>query len=288
MVDGPGRYVSSLASTSARLYHQVVVVAESATDKGPAVDVERRGTLIPPDELHVWSASLERSPVLVAQLRVLLTGDERERASRFRFERDRSRYIVGRGLLRILLGRYLGVAPADVRFEYGAFEKPRLAGGELWFNLSHSGTIALFAFSARGEVGIDVELDDADFAGERIAERFFSPAEVRALRSLPAPQQARAFLHCWTRKEAFIKARGDGLSLALDSFDVTLEPGSPAVLLRTAWSDDEPGHWQLLDLSDPGSGYVAAVAIRSEGWRVINRRVPDNFHDDTLTRQEER
>jgi 4'-phosphopantetheinyl transferase len=203
-------------------------------------------------------------------MRGVLCGEELGRADRFRFERDRSRFIVGRALLRELLGRYTGCAPGEIAFRYGEFQKPMLADGP-WFNLSHSGPIALYAISAAGEVGIDVELYDPSFARERIAERFFSPAEVRALRSLPLDAQPRAFLSCWTRKEAFIKARGDGLSLALDSFDVTLAPDLPAALLRTAWCADEPKRWRIDDLSDRKAGYVAAVAVRGDGWRVVDR-----------------
>jgi 4'-phosphopantetheinyl transferase len=184
---------------------------------------------------------------------------------------------VGRGLLRRLLGEYLGIGAADVRFAYGPNDKPRLATETLHFNLSHSGALALYAFNRSDEVGIDVELDEGDYARERIAERFFSSSETATLRSLPVDLQPRAFLTCWTRKEAFIKARGDGLSLALDSFDVSLKPDTPAAVLRTEWCADEPGQWWLGDLSDPGKGYIAAVAVKSHGWRVIRRRVPDHL-----------
>ncbi len=232
---------------------------------------------LPADEVHVWRASLERPVEVVGRMRRLLADDERARADRFRFERDRSRYTVGRALLRSLLGRYLGSAPEDVQFEYGAYDKPHLAGAGPWFNLSHSGTVALYALTTAAEVGIDVELDDADFARERIAERFFSPAEVAVLRSLPESRQPRAFLNCWTRKEAFIKARGDGLSLPLDSFDVTLAPAAPAALVRTAWSREEPGRWRLQDLSDRHAGYIAALALRCDGPRVVKQRTVDNI-----------
>lgn len=233
--------------------------------------------MLPAGEVHVWRASLQRPMQTVERMRLLLARDERDRADRFRFERDRSRYIVGRALLRGLLGRYLDTAPEALEFQYGEFQKPALRSGP-WFNLSHSGPIALYAFSGAGELGIDVEIEDADFASERIAERFFSPAEVSVLRSLPAEAQPRAFLRCWTRKEAFIKARGDGLlSLALDSFDVTLAPGAPAALLRTAWCSEEPGQWRLEDVSDRKAGYIAAVAIRGDGWRVVQRQVADTI-----------
>src|SRR5207302_1414642 len=203
---------------------------------------------LPADEVHVWRAVLRRPRESVERMRRVLADDERHRADRFRFERDRSRYIIGRALLRGLLARYLNVMPGELEFQYGEFNKPALASGP-WFNLAHSGSVALYALSSASEIGIDVELDDADFARERIAERFFSPTEVAALRALPAKLQPRAFLTCWTRKEAFIKARGDGLSLPLDSFDVTLAPDSPAALLRTAWCGEEPDRWCLRDLS---------------------------------------
>lgn len=203
-------------------------------------------------------------------MRGLLSADERERADRLRFERDRRRYVVGRALLRTLLARYTAAPAEELAFGYGELGKPWLDAGPS-FNLSHSGDVALYAFAAAGELGVDVELDDADFATDRIAERFFSPAEVSALRSLPPAAQPRAFLRCWTRKEAFVKARGDGLSLALDSFDVTLAPDEPAALLRTAWSRREPREWQIEDLSDPGGGYVAALAIRAYETCLVRR-----------------
>lgn len=244
-------------------------MADIVAPGGPmAAGVTPAPVALQTDEVHVWQASLDREGAEVSRLRGLLAADERARADRFRFERDRSRYTVGRGVLRILLGRYLDLPAQDVAVEYGSFHKPRLADGRLWFNVSHSGPLAMFAFTTAGEVGIDVELDDRDFAQERIAERFFSPAEVSALRSLPQPLQPLGFLTCWTRKEAFIKARGDGMSLALDSFDVTLDPGAPALLLRTAWSEVEPRQWSFRDISDPSAGYVAAVAVRGDGLRL--------------------
>ena len=205
-------------------------------------------------EVHVWRARLDRAHGDVERLAALLSADERDRAARFKFERDRGRYVVGRGLLRTLLASYVGCSPASLEFEYGEFSKPRLAGPGPAFNLSHSGPVALYAVCDQGELGIDVEVEDADYSREAIAERFFSPAEVEVLRSLPRDQQPRAFLTCWTRKEAFIKARGDGLSLALDSFDVTLDPSVAPAVLRTAWAPAEPSRWQLHDLSDAGEG----------------------------------
>jgi 4'-phosphopantetheinyl transferase len=240
------------------------------------------------DELHIWEASLDPSPTTVTALRATLSEAEEARADRFRFARDRSRYIVGRGLLRGLLASYLGIAPREVRFTYGAYDKPHLENGGLWFNLSHSGSVALYAFNTRAEVGIDVELDDGDFSKDLIAERCFSPTETASLRALPQDLQPRAFLTCWTRKEAFIKARGDGLNLPLDSFDVTLTPWQPAALTRTAWSSDEPTEWSLLDVSDSEGQFIAAVAGRTKSWRVISRRVAEVVDNEILNDQEDR
>ena len=243
---------------------------EGAGGQALALEDPVRSWALSEGEVHVWRTSLERPAETVRRMRSVLARDEQRRADRFRFERDRSRYIVGRALLRTLLARYLQTEAGELEFEYGEFRKPALRDGP-WFNVSHSGPIALYAFTSAGEIGIDVELDNADFARERIAEQFFSPAEVSVLRSLPPEAQPRAFLTCWTRKEAFIKARGDGLSLALNSFDVTLAPGAPAALLRTAWCSEEPRQWRLRDLSDDGAGYIAAVALRGERWRIVER-----------------
>jgi 4'-phosphopantetheinyl transferase len=257
-----------------------IVDVQSAIDSGDVAaraltfDDRGRGWELPLREVHVWRASLVRSAGTVQRLRRLLSKDELLRADRFRFERDRSRYIVGRALLRGLLANYLQSTPEGLTFEYGEFGKPTLRGGP-WFNLSHSGSVALYAFSGAGEIGIDVELEEPSRTRGRVAERFFSPAEISALRTLPLEAQPRAFLACWTRKEAFIKARGDGLSLALDSFDVTLAPDAPAELLRTAWCREEPGRWRMQDLSDHQAGYIAAVALRGQGWRVVERQIVD-------------
>lgn len=233
---------------------------------------------LPDGVIDVWQASLDRTEPELSALRQVLSDDERDRAARFRFERDRTRYITGRGLLRLLLGAYTGQPARRIAFAYGTFDKPRLAQPGPEFNLSHSGSVALFAFSRALELGIDVELEADDFDRLAIADRFFSPSEVAVLRALPEAAQPRAFLRCWTRKEAFIKARGDGLQLPLDSFDVTLDDASPA-LVRTAWSPTEAGHWSLHDLSAPGEGHIAALAVRCSGQRLVCRTVPAPLGD---------
>ncbi len=167
-----------------------IVDVLSAIDRGEeaaralAFDDAPGGWDLPLRDVHVWRASLARPADTVARMRSLLAAEELARADRFRFERDRSRYIVGRALLRRLLANYCQAAPGELTFEYGQFDKPALSGGP-WFNLSHSGSVALYAFSTAGEIGIDVELERAGRSRGRVAERFFSPAEVSVLRALP-------------------------------------------------------------------------------------------------------
>ena len=223
------------------------------------------------DEIHVWRASLEGSPALVQRLQRTLTPDEAARAARFYFERDRTHYIVARGVLRSILGRYLGTEPGQLRFSYTSYGKPALISTSgmrtLNFNLSHSHEIALVAVTRGREIGVDVEHLRADFAGAEIAERFFSAAENVALRALPPELRVEGFFTCWTRKEAYIKARGEGLSHPLDQFDVSLVPGGPAQLLRTRGDPRDLRRWSLKELY-PGPGYVAALAAEGHGWRL--------------------
>ena len=153
----------------------------------------------------------------------LLSPDERERAERFRFDRDRSRFIARRGILRALLAQRLGETPSALRFTSNRYGKPALAGGGCDFNLSHSRGFALYAFSEIA-VGCDIEFHDPRFLADMIPERLFSAEEVRELRAFPVAHQTAAFFDAWTRKEAYIKARGLGLALPLDSFEVSLAP----------------------------------------------------------------
>jgi 4'-phosphopantetheinyl transferase len=214
----------------------------------------------------VWSANLRRE---AAPFEALLSQDELARADSFYFCRDRRRFVVGRGIVRVLLGGYLDRDPVSLVFSYGEHGRPALDG--VAFNVSHSAEHAVIAISDRGDVGIDIEELRPEPAEEQVAERFFSPLEVSKLRRLPREEQPRAFLNCWTRKEAFIKALGDGLSLALDSFDVTLEPDEEPALTRTAWSSSEHESWRIRDLSGHFPGYVAALATRGTGESVVVR-----------------
>lgn len=228
------------------------------------------------NEVHVWSRELGVDADRLEHLARVLSPDERERAGRFRFQRDRDRFISGRGQLRELLGRYLD-RPADaLSFRYSPYGKPAVDGlSELYFNVSHSGQRVLYAFSSTSEVGVDVELLRANALDGRVAEHFFAPREVQALRSLPSSLHVLGFLTCWTRKEAFIKARGEGLSLPLQDFEVTLTPGEPPKLLRTVWDPTEAEEWELRDLSELCPGAVAALAVRSQGTEFAVRSYRD-------------
>jgi 4'-phosphopantetheinyl transferase len=223
------------------------------------------------DEVHVWRATLSRATVEVEALKGLLSEDELRRAERFHFPHDRTSFVVARGTLREILSLYAGLPPELLRLGYNAFGKPELVGapGEtrVRFNLSHSGGLALYAVAAGREVGVDIEAVRESVPCEELAERFFSRREAAALLALPAGDRRRAFFECWTRKEAYIKARGEGLSLPLDSFDVSLAPGESAALLATR--DDRPGaaRWSMRELR-AGTGYAAAVAVEGGGWRL--------------------
>lgn|SRR2546423_4482922 len=223
------------------------------------------------NEVHVWRASLMRREEEMVTLLRSLSEDELRRAYRFRFPRDQARFIAARGILRGILGRYLHTPPECVRFGYNAYGKPELLdeeeGARLRFNLSHAGRVALFAVASEREVGVDVETIRDDFACAEVAARFFSRREVEALAGLPARSFVRAFFNCWTRKEAYVKARGMGLSLPLDCFDVSLAPGEPTALLGTRGDEPEATHWSLREI-EVGATHVAAVAVEGGEWRL--------------------
>jgi len=223
---------------------------------------------LPRDEVHVWRVSLDQ-PQRLAELEALLAPDERQRAARLRFKEDRDHFVIARGSLRRLLGKYLNLNPADLDFSYSAYGKPLLdisLSGDLRFNLSHSHGLALLAFARGRDLGIDVEFVRRDVDAEQIAEHFFSPAEAACLRALPADKKVEAFFNCWTRKEAFVKARGEGLSLPLDQFDVSLAPGEPAALLSRQTAVDI-SRWSLIDLF-AGERYKAALVVEGRDWRL--------------------
>jgi 4'-phosphopantetheinyl transferase len=214
------------------------------------------------DGVHVWQAGLDVSPERLAYYQRLLAEDERERAARFRFARDRDHFIAGRGVLRELLGRYLVQPGEALKISYSEFGKPFMPGKRLQFNLTHSGSLALYAFCLDSPVGVDVEMERELSDALQISQRFFSPAERAILSSLPEEEVMPAFFRCWARKEAFIKAVGEGLSYPLDAFDVSLAPGDAPGLLRIRGSEEEARAWSLTPLGLP-PGYHGALVVKS-------------------------
>lgn len=223
------------------------------------------------DEVHVWRASLDQPESVLRRLRTTLSADEAARAARFHFERDRRRFTVARGVLRAILARYLDLAPEDIQFSYGPQNKPALAdtrqNNNLQFNLSHSQNQALYAFARHREIGVDIEQIRTMCDAEGIARRFFSARENVVFQALPLQQRDEGFFNCWTRKEAYIKALGDGLSHPLDTFDVSLRPGEPAALLAVRGDSGEVSRWSIRALT-PVPGYVAALVVEGHGWTL--------------------
>jgi len=212
----------------------------------------------------VWLANQDQHAERIKAFFQILSPDEQQRAQRFHFERDRVRFIAARGILRRCLGAFLETTADRVRFRYTEYGKPSLSvefsSARINFNISHSGSSVLLAFSIGRELGVDIEEIRPDFATAEIAKRYFSALEVKTLRSLPASVQAEAFFNCWTRKEAYIKAIGEGLSCPLDKFDVTLVPGELARLLETRGHGLPASRWVMRSL-DVGRGCKAALVV---------------------------
>ncbi len=229
------------------------------------------------NEVHVWRASLDDPAPQADTLLHSLAADEQTRAARFYFQRDRERFIAAHAVLRAILGLYLNRAPNRLSFRYSSFGKPALAvesgGDAIHFNMSHSHGTALYAVARDREVGIDLEFIRRDLEAEQIAERFFSRQETATLRGLPVDLRKYAFFLCWTRKEAYIKARGEGLSQPLDQFDVSLIPGEPAALLSTRPDSGEALRWSLQELA-LASDYVAALAAEGRAWSLSRWQWP--------------
>src|SRR6266496_773962 len=224
------------------------------------------------DKVHCWCASLDVPPETSARLYATLTPDERTRSARFQFERDQQRFIVARGVLRELLGRYLQIQPGKISFVYNASGKPVLGSefaNRLKFNLSHSAGLALIAIATASNVGVDLEYIRAQSDYADIARRFFSAAEVDYLTALPSHLYAETFFSCWTKKEAYLKACGEGLAIPLNSFSVplTTDPAPTPVDLYVASRDIPAKRWSLYTLR-PAPGYAGALAVEGIGCRL--------------------
>ena len=232
------------------------------------------------DEIHVWCAGLDK---LVSDLPAFaepLSESERKRADRFQFDRDRKRFIVRHGLLRMILGRYLNLEPARLSFTCESRGKPALAGTldgrTLHFNLSHSDGLALFAVARRFALGVDVERIRPIPEIDQIAGKFFSARESAVLKALPAEQKLEAFFNCWTRKEAYLKATGEGIADALAQIEVSLVPGPTAQLLNIAGDAREASSWSLHPLA-PAPGFTGAVAVKARDLKLACWRWPEKF-----------
>ena len=213
------------------------------------------------DEVHIWRADLDLHESFQSSFLKLLSADEKNRAEKFRFDKDSRHFTIARGILRSLIGQYLEINPAEIFFQYSEYGKPAIANNKsLQFNISHSQNIALFAFTKKFNVGVDVEFVNPDIEVKDIAAKFFSTNEIMNLFALPEKQQTLGFFNCWTRKEAFIKAVGEGLSFPLDKFEVSLEPNKPAKLLTTDWQPEAVSNWSLYSMS-PAANFVGSLAI---------------------------
>ena len=217
--------------------------------------------------IDILVCRLQRDPAFLALAQALLDPQERQRADRFRFDQHRDAFIAARGILRTVLGEYTGRDPASLRFTYSQHGKPSLPGNPIHFNVSHSGELAVYALCEQLEVGVDVErvrhLNDL----EPVARRFFDPAEFAELMAVPEEDRPRAFFNCWTRKEAFIKALGSGLSYPLNHFQVTLAPSTPARFVHIEGQPAETLRWSLHDIP-VDHGYVAALAVQHPECRL--------------------
>lgn len=218
-------------------------------------------------EVHVFSAPLDIPAERLEELVSWLSDDEWQRARRFHLERDRRRFVAGRGTLREILAALLDINPASLAFSYGEFGKPKIAAPAaaraLHFNMAHSDSIAVYAI-AKHELGVDVERIRAMDDAEQIATRFFSPREKQCLLALPAEQRREAFFNCWTRKEAYLKAIGSGLDNHLNQIEVSLAPGGDAELLGVP---NDSQAWRLHSFT-PAAEFVGALVIQPEDSRV--------------------
>ncbi|MGC2060966.1 MAG: 4'-phosphopantetheinyl transferase superfamily protein [Candidatus Sulfotelmatobacter sp.] len=225
------------------------------------------------DEVQLWRVDLEAIRSHEFRWQEVLSSDETARAARFHFAADRQRFVASRAWLRTILAAFLVAEPRELNFSYSKNQKPSLgsayAKSGIGFNVSHSGGIALYAFARHREIGVDVEQIRRDFDVESIAERFFSVSEREQLAALPEFEKVDAFFRCWTRKEAYIKAIGEGLSLPLSQFDVSLEALETNALLSTRPDSAEADQWTIREVPG-GTGYRAALCVHGQDWRLTH------------------
>jgi 4'-phosphopantetheinyl transferase len=229
---------------------------------------------LPDNAVHIWRVPLNHRSERTALSLEVLSPDERDKAARFHFDKDRNQFVQARAALRFILSEYLNVPPQTLWFSYGPHGKPALANGHaessLRFNLSRRDGLALIAVTRGREIGIDVEFIRADAPFFEIADVSFSSSESATLRTLPESSRAAGFYNCWTRKEAYVKARGEGLSFPLKQFDVSLTPGDSPMLLNVRDDLDEIDRWTLQEIP-VAEDYVSALAVEGSNLNVTCR-----------------
>ena len=218
--------------------------------------------------VHIWQIRYDECTKHLVEIKSFLSGAEIKRAMKFHFKIDQNRFIVTRGLLKKILSRIISEPVGKISFNNNEYGKPYLKKNDLpFFNVSHSGNLGLIAITNISEIGVDVEQYRINETTEDIARRFFSKDEVKSYLSLDLKQRQEGFFNCWTRKEAFIKAMGMGLSLSLQTFDVTLKPGEEVRLLNVRFKSENASNWILQDIRvDPG--YAAAFALKAQNIEI--------------------
>lgn len=236
----------------------------------PILDLPENFPTLTAQEVHVWHASLNFPEDELTQFTTLLSDDEEVRAKRFHFAKDRIRYTAARGILRKILSGYLHQDPKEIKFNYNSHGKPSCADNEaIQFNLSHSKNIALYAFARNLTLGIDIEYIDPDFKADAIAQRFFSASEANLLHQLTGKTKIKAFFNGWTRKEAFLKALGLGLSYSLKRVEVSMAPDQPVKFLTIDDPQQNIDQWSLYSF-DQIPKYAAALVVRGKNHVIRN------------------
>jgi 4'-phosphopantetheinyl transferase len=234
---------------------------------------------LPGDEVHLWRIDLSALRPDESRWQKVLSPDEAARAARYRFAVDRQRYSISRGVLRTILGSYLRSDPVRIIFSYSSREKPFLSppysDSGITFNISHSGEVTLLALTHNRDIGVDVEQMARKSDLEAIARRFFSAHEQEQLFTLPAEQRPEAFFRCWTRKEAYIKATGDGLSLPLSQFDVSIAADDRDALVATRPDASEAARWSMREVP-AGESYIGALCVRGRDWKLKDWQEPES------------
>ena len=226
------------------------------------------------NNVHIWSTNLKLSSGQIEELSTILSPDEKERANKFYFERDKNRFIIARGTLRKILSHYLNIEPKKLQFTYSDRGKPYLTNTAILFNLSHSQDLALYAITKINLIGIDLEYIRPMNDAKNLAKRFFSIREYNLISQLPPQKQQETFFKIWTCKEAYLKAKGDGLGGSLEKVEICLTPEKPVEFFSINGDIEEASHWYLYQFI-PQPNYIAAVVVAEKNqklsfWQINN------------------